>query len=990
MNKIIEQIEKIREINKQHKLVIFVGAGVSKNSGVCSWWELVKDMAIKINYNDICETCKMKNLICNECGNELELCSFDNYNCQYKYNFSSDEFLKIPQYFFDIKGEDEYYTFLDEKFNQIYEPNVIDELIVDISPEHIITTNYDHLIEDVKNPNRSKYTKITSDKDILKKYGKRYIIKMHGDIDDTKNIVLKEDDYLKYSLKHELLETYIKSLLIDKTFLFVGYSLNDNNLNLIMSYIDYFAKDKEIKRSNHYLATNEIVHKDRDTKYWSSKGVELINLSQVTELMKENTKSDLSKLGKPLYTFLKYIKDDRLPYSNDKITVLKRSLYKNLESLIGFNYISYSTIFKVCNFRNSVEYIDGSLAFYDKEEYENIKSVLDDNSHESKIIKEAFLKSGITSIYYALDTELYFDLNTETYTVDNLFELSLKNKYSKIAELLKDSPDNLEKAYYYFLIYRHYGNICKDTMKEIEKEINSLDYSNLSNEDKYKIAVFEFNSISIRLLTFQKDNRHKWDRLEELLDTASTDNKAFDFIRNLYKNGEILNRLNNSLIKHEEYYMRKSSMTKFGGTIYGDLFKLQAIVYDYYLFYKKNFLMLDWFNNVEKVCEPYIKAILCTYYPDEYQYSNYSVFGRTRVETYPITLIDIDMIVKHSKYKDFCSWISYYKVFSVNIEEDLDISELFSDFCVSMTNLFNINSIEQLKVFSKLLSLVKLTNKQKHRIVIAFIHLNKPDETTGVNMLRNNLIALWTFIEKHYDENDYSYKEVLLQLINIELIKEPLGGMVAYQNIINRLLPNVDKKIYESCCDLIDKADDERTKALIVFIYRKILLKFDFEYWQKWIINHIEHNWTEEIYKYLYEDIITYDNNINQYFQSNLKKHAKSSKVKTYPDHESQDIGILIVLLLEGKIENLSIIEFIKEYSNEYPYIDFLFNPESFDYSKIDTADYMWCNLINNNKYRDLILNHKNDFWHKDDEKRISLGFGDDFENRVVYKYLID
>ena len=44
MNKIIEQIEKIKQINSNENLVIFVGAGVSKNSGVCSWWELVKEM----------------------------------------------------------------------------------------------------------------------------------------------------------------------------------------------------------------------------------------------------------------------------------------------------------------------------------------------------------------------------------------------------------------------------------------------------------------------------------------------------------------------------------------------------------------------------------------------------------------------------------------------------------------------------------------------------------------------------------------------------------------------------------------------------------------------------------------------------------------------------------------------------------------------------------------------------------------------------------
>ena len=126
MNDIKKQIEDIREINRQHKLVIFVGAGVSINSGICSWWDLVKEMAMKINYNDICDKCTMKSLICSECGEELELCSFDNNNCQYKYKFSSDEFLKIPQYFYEEKGKEEYIDFLREKFCNEYETNAID------------------------------------------------------------------------------------------------------------------------------------------------------------------------------------------------------------------------------------------------------------------------------------------------------------------------------------------------------------------------------------------------------------------------------------------------------------------------------------------------------------------------------------------------------------------------------------------------------------------------------------------------------------------------------------------------------------------------------------------------------------------------------------------------------------------------------------------------------------------------------------------------
>ena len=41
-------------------------------------------------------------------------------------------------------------------------------------------------------------------------------------------------------------------------------------------------------------------------------------------------------------------------------------------------------------------------------------------------------------------------------------------------------------------------------------------------------------------------------------------------------------------------------------------------------------------------------------------------------------------------------------------------------------------------------------------------------------------------------------------------------------------------------------------------------------------------------------------------------------------------------------------------------------------------------------KYREIILQHKAEFWTKEQEQRISLGFGSEFENRIAYKYLFD
>ena len=326
MEVIYSQIEKIREEKRNHKLVIFVGAGVSKNSGACSWWELVKEIAEKIGYSK-CRSCEMKTVNCSSCGNQVKVCKDD---CLLKYSFTNEEFLLIPQLYYDSQDKDhkDYYSFILEKFSAIGAPNIIDDIIISLEPECIITTNYDHLIESVKNPNASKYTVIKKDNELLFKTGNRYIIKMHGDIDDVKNIVLREDDYLNYSQSHTLIETYIKSLLIDKTFLFVGYSLNDNNLKLIMSYIDYFVKENNVTgRTPHYLAVSGISNKVKSRKYWKNKGIDLVDLDNISEEMigYVDCESLENKTAKRLYAFLSYINNGKLEYSSDRTKQLRLS-----------------------------------------------------------------------------------------------------------------------------------------------------------------------------------------------------------------------------------------------------------------------------------------------------------------------------------------------------------------------------------------------------------------------------------------------------------------------------------------------------------------------------------------------------------------------------------------------------------------------------------------------------------------------------------------
>ncbi len=112
-----------------------------------------------------------------------------------------------------------------------------------------------------KNVFREQYQVIVSDKDLLNADKSKYIIKMHGDL-STHNIVLKEQDYLDYSQNHVLMELFIKSLLTDHIVLFLGYSLNDYNIKLIISWLNYMRSQNgalEENRKVGYIVLDQVI-----------------------------------------------------------------------------------------------------------------------------------------------------------------------------------------------------------------------------------------------------------------------------------------------------------------------------------------------------------------------------------------------------------------------------------------------------------------------------------------------------------------------------------------------------------------------------------------------------------------------------------------------------------------------------------------------------------------------------------------------------------
>jgi hypothetical protein len=59
------------------------------------------------------------------------------------------------------------------------------------------------------------------------------VYKMHGDVSQPDKAVVTKDDYESYESHRHLFSTALRRDLVSKTFLFIGFSFNDPNLNYV-------------------------------------------------------------------------------------------------------------------------------------------------------------------------------------------------------------------------------------------------------------------------------------------------------------------------------------------------------------------------------------------------------------------------------------------------------------------------------------------------------------------------------------------------------------------------------------------------------------------------------------------------------------------------------------------------------------------------------------------------------------------------------------
>ena len=427
-DELLNYISMFREKAEQGKLVIFVGAGVSCNvDGMTSWNALIQNMAKAIDYSR-CDTCRHR----------LESCE---NTCLLKDDFSTDELLKVPQHVFN-KDQELYYRILNESIPAVTADAPLSSAIFDINPAHIITTNYDQLLESSKNIFCEQYQVIVYDKDLLNADKGKYIIKMHGDLSDASSIVLKEQDYLDYSQKHVLIELFIKSLLTDHIVLFLGYSLNDYNIKLILSWLNYMRSQNgafDVDRRVGYLILDQEIVDDTQLSYFSSNNIEVININSMPLI--QEIPADLSnEIGKRLYSFLRVIAN---PALEENLSTIENAV----KFMSRFSFVSYEQILKLLYVKR-YEVTDRELRLFSENDYARLIAFMESGDEGATDLRQLFLNAGIVSIQCIHEHKVMRfrigELSDNALLKSEIFNLYILNKYDEIKALLNSEHIDLE------------------------------------------------------------------------------------------------------------------------------------------------------------------------------------------------------------------------------------------------------------------------------------------------------------------------------------------------------------------------------------------------------------------------------------------------------------------------------------------------------------------------------------------------------------------
>nr|WP_276323980.1 SIR2 family protein [Planococcus halocryophilus] len=136
--------------------------------------------------------------------------------------------------------------------------------IVNLPIETVWTTNYDKFIEQafIESGKTPDVKKRVTDLSSIKSNRDAVVYKMHGDVELAQEAILIKDDYEMYDTKNQMFSIALKGDLVSKTFLFIGFSFEDPNLEHILSKIRILVDGHT---RTHYCFIKRVIESECDS-----------------------------------------------------------------------------------------------------------------------------------------------------------------------------------------------------------------------------------------------------------------------------------------------------------------------------------------------------------------------------------------------------------------------------------------------------------------------------------------------------------------------------------------------------------------------------------------------------------------------------------------------------------------------------------------------------------------------------------------------------
>jgi len=213
--------EFVREYSRHVRAgdaALFAGAGLSRPAGYVDWRGLLQEIAKDLDL---------------DVKRESDLIAIAQYHFNRKHNRHKLNEALIHEFTKTAKLSENH------------------RIIARIPISTIWTTNYDTLLEDeIRAAGKIPDVKITHENLTYKIPNCDVAIyKMHGDISQPQDAVLTKDDYEEYEQKRRLFVENFKGDLVSKTFLFLGFSFTDPNIDYVLRRIRVLLGEN---KRNHY------------------------------------------------------------------------------------------------------------------------------------------------------------------------------------------------------------------------------------------------------------------------------------------------------------------------------------------------------------------------------------------------------------------------------------------------------------------------------------------------------------------------------------------------------------------------------------------------------------------------------------------------------------------------------------------------------------------------------------------------------------------